>query len=105
MDVRPVGAQDRQSHRLGTRRQQETVVSNGIASGDDDISGFAIDRGDIAVDPKVGAGLRVKTLRAQRQPAHWHSWTTRPTPKCINATKQVIQGDSETGPNQHFIFG
>ena len=68
MDILLVSTRDRQPNRLCTRRQQQTVIRNGTASGDDDISGFAIDGGNIAVEPKVDAGLRVKVLRAQRQP-------------------------------------
>ena len=63
MDMGLIGARDQQPHRLRTRRQQETFVGNGLATGDDDVARFGIDRGDIAFEPKVDAGIRVKAVR------------------------------------------
>jgi hypothetical protein len=37
MDMRLVRARDRQSHRLGAGRQQQTVVGNAATAGDDDV--------------------------------------------------------------------
>src|ERR1700687_1768025 len=66
--MRLISSQDRQAHRFRARRQQQTVIGNGATAGDDDIARFGIDRGDIAFEPKVDAGLRVKAVRTQRQP-------------------------------------
>src|ERR1700730_15782293 len=68
MNVRLVSARDRQPNRLGTRRQQQAVIGNGAATGDDDFARLDIDRSDIAFKLEVDAGLGVKTVRTQRQP-------------------------------------
>ena len=59
---------NRQPHRLGAGRQQQAVVGNGAAAGEDDIARLGIDRGDFAVEPQVDLGIGVKIVRPQRQP-------------------------------------
>ena len=44
VDVRLVGARDRQPHRLGAGRQQQTVVGNIAAACEDDVARLGIDR-------------------------------------------------------------
>ena len=73
MDMWLIGARDWQPHRLRTGRQQQTVVGNGAATGDGDFASFAIDRGDVALEPKLDAGIRVKAVRTQRQPILWRA--------------------------------
>ena len=48
MDMRLVGARNRKPNRLGARREQQTVVGNGAAVGDDDIARLGVDRRDVA---------------------------------------------------------
>ena len=68
VDMRLVGARDRQPHRLSAGRQQQPIVGNRAATGDDDIARLGIDRADIALEPEIDAGLRVEAVRTQRQP-------------------------------------
>ena len=68
VDMRLVSTRDRQPNRLSAGRQQQAIIRNGAATGDDDIARFGIDRFNIALKPQVDAGLRVKTVRTQRQP-------------------------------------
>ena len=69
VDMRLVGARDRQPHRLGAGRQQQPVVGNGVAAGDDDVArASASIAGDLGVEPQVDAGFGVEVVRPQRQP-------------------------------------
>jgi hypothetical protein len=68
MDVRLVGAGNRQPHRLGAGRQQQAVEGDSSAAGDGDVARPGVDREDIGLEPQVDMSFRVKTVRPQRQP-------------------------------------
>ena len=66
--MRLVGAWYRQPYRLGAGRQQQPVVGNGLASGENDLASPGIDRYDLGLEPQIDRGLRVKIGRPQREP-------------------------------------
>ena len=57
MDVRQVGARDRQPHRLGAGRQQQPVVGKLLAAGERTSRVFGIDAGDFGVEPQLDVVL------------------------------------------------
>jgi hypothetical protein len=67
MDMLLVSTRDRQPDRLSTRRQQQTVIGNGVSTEDDDIARLGIYRCDIAFELKVDAGLRKLSGRSGSQ--------------------------------------
>ena len=61
-------ARDRQAHRLRPGRQQQTVVGNSFATGENHVSGLGIDRCDLGAEPQIDTRVGVEILGAQRQP-------------------------------------
>ena len=57
MDMRLIGARDRQPHRLGAGRQQQAVVGDRSAAGEDDVARLGVDRDDIGLEPQVDIEL------------------------------------------------
>ena len=57
MDMRLIGAGNRQPHRLGAGRQQQPVVGDRSAAGEDDIARLGVDRDDIGLEPQVDMRL------------------------------------------------
>ena len=66
--MRLVGTRDRQAYRLGTRRQQQAVVGNGLPTSNNDIARLGVYRGDVGVEPQLDPGFGVKTVGTQREP-------------------------------------
>ena len=68
MDMRLIGAGNRQPHRLGAGRQQQPIVWDRSAAREDNVARLNVDRVDIGLEPQVDISFRVKFVRAQRQP-------------------------------------
>jgi hypothetical protein len=68
MDMGLARAGNRQPHRLRAGRQQQTVVGNGLAAGEQHLSCLGFDRGHFRLQPQVDRGIGVKTIGPQRQP-------------------------------------
>ena len=68
MDMRLVGPQDREPHRLGAGCQQQAIIGNGAAVGENHVARLGVDRGDARSEPKVDIGIRVENIRTQRHP-------------------------------------
>ena len=60
MDMRLVGAGDRQPHRLSAGRQQQPVIGQVIAAGDHDFAGLRVDAEHFGVEPQFDAVLGVE---------------------------------------------
>jgi hypothetical protein len=68
MDVGLIGSRDRQPHRLGAGRQQQAIIGNAGAVGDQHLARLGIDGGHFGIQTQVDFGLRIKAVRTQRQP-------------------------------------
>ena len=68
MDMRLVGTGDRKPHRLGAGCQQQAIIGDAAAVGENHVARFGVDRGDVRSEPKVDIGIGVEIVRTQRQP-------------------------------------
>jgi len=68
MNVRLVGAGDRQPHGLRTGRQQQAIEGNGLAAGKQYFLGLAVDRCDFGAESQIDPRLSIEIGRPQRQP-------------------------------------
>ena len=68
VDVRLVGARDRQADRLGAGRQQQAVVGDLAAIGEDHLAGTRIDGGDVRLETKIDGVVGIEVVAAQRNP-------------------------------------
>ena len=60
MDVGLVRARNRQAHRLRAGREQQSVIGNGLAAGENDIARLGVDRCDLGVEPQIDMRPRRK---------------------------------------------
>ena len=68
VDMRLVGARDRQADRLGAGREQQPVVGDRAPVGEHDLARTRIDAGDVRLEPQIDAVLGIEAVRAQRHP-------------------------------------
>ena len=68
MDMRLVGAGDRQPRRFGAGCQQQPVIGQVIATRDHDFARMHVDAEHFAIQPQFDFVVGVERVRAQRQP-------------------------------------
>jgi hypothetical protein len=68
VNVRLVGAGNRQPHGLRTHRQQKAVVGHFACAGSHDLARFGVKIGDFGIEAQIDCCLAIEGIRTQRHP-------------------------------------
>src|ERR1035438_5079724 len=71
VNMRLVGARDRQADGLRASGYQKSIVSHVPAADSDDMAGFGINASDLGIETQIDACLVVEAVGTQRHPILW----------------------------------